>query len=56
MDIKELLKLLKEYNGKVYEAFLHQGNIKACICGHDHDSNYWGKYIPEFYLYLMEAF
>jgi 3',5'-cyclic AMP phosphodiesterase CpdA len=34
----------EEDDGQVYEAFLKQGNIKACICGHDHDNNYWGKY------------
>lgn len=33
-----------EDDGTVYEAFLKQGNIKACFCGHDHDNNYWGKY------------
>jgi len=34
----------EEDDGRVYEAFLKQGNIKACFCGHDHDNNYWGKY------------
>jgi predicted MPP superfamily phosphohydrolase len=34
----------EEDDGTVYEAFLRQGNIKACFCGHDHDNNYWGKY------------
>ncbi len=34
----------EEDDGSVYEAFLKQGNVKACICGHDHDNNYWGKY------------
>ena len=35
----------EEDDGSVYDAFLRQGNIKACFCGHDHDNNYWGKYI-----------
>ncbi|MBD3288879.1 hypothetical protein GF337_08765 [candidate division KSB1 bacterium] len=34
----------EEDDGSVYDAFLKQGNIKACFCGHDHDNNYWGKY------------
>lgn len=34
----------EEDDGSVYEAFLKQANVKACICGHDHDDNYWGKY------------
>jgi 3',5'-cyclic AMP phosphodiesterase CpdA len=34
----------EEDDGSVYKAFLRQGNIKACFCGHDHDNNYWGKY------------
>ncbi len=34
----------EEDDGSVYEAFLEQGNIKACFVGHDHDNNYWGKY------------
>lgn len=34
----------EEDDGSVYKAFLDQGNIHACFCGHDHDNNYWGKY------------
>ncbi len=34
----------EEDNGSVYDAFVEQGNIKACFCGHDHDNNYYGKY------------
>ena len=34
----------EEDNGSVYIAFVEQGNIRACFCGHDHDNNYWGKY------------
>jgi hypothetical protein len=34
----------EEDDGTVYQAFLNQGNIRACFCGHDHDNNYWGKY------------
>ncbi len=35
---------LEEDDGSVYQAFLDQGNVQACFCGHDHDNNYWGKY------------
>lgn len=34
----------EEDDGSAYAAFLKQGNIKACFCGHDHDNNYWGHY------------
>lgn len=34
----------EEDDGSTYAAFLKQGNIKACFCGHDHDNNYWGRY------------
>jgi len=34
----------EEDDGSVYDAFVKQGTIKACFCGHDHDNNYWGVY------------
>ena len=34
----------EEDDGRVYDAFLQTGNIKATFCGHDHYNNYWGKY------------
>ena len=31
-------------DGRVYDAFVKVGNIKATFCGHDHYNNYWGTY------------
>jgi 3',5'-cyclic AMP phosphodiesterase CpdA len=34
----------EEDTGQAFAAFLRQGNMRACFCGHDHYNNYYGYY------------